>query len=200
MELINNLDTELFLIINQGIANPIFDWLMPYVRNPYVWTPLYLFIVIFCIKNYGKKGGLILLGLLLSFGVADFTSASLIKPAVQRIRPCNDLSLKEEVVTRVRCGSGYSFPSTHASNHFALALFLILVFRRVWRHVTFWALLWAALICLAQVYVGVHYPLDVLAGALLGTGIGYLIGYLFMLYIPDISTPLPQEGNKTVNP
>lgn len=185
VEILVNLDTDLMLAINQGLSNAVFDWIMPYIRNPYTWSPLYLFIIIFSIKNYGKKGIVIILFLVLCFGLADFTSASLIKPLIKRVRPCNELSLKEDVIARIRCGAGYSFPSAHASNHFALAIFLLMVFRYTWKAITACAILWACLISFAQVYVGVHYPLDILGGAALGTFIGYAMSLLFFIWYPD---------------
>jgi membrane-associated phospholipid phosphatase len=81
------------------------------------------------------------------------------------------------VISRVPCGLGYSFPSTHATDHFALATFLCLIFYRRWKWVGIAALIWAAIICFAQVYVGVHFPVDVTAGALYGA----LVGWLFVL-------------------
>lgn len=178
-------DQEAFLSINEGLSNAFFDWLMPILRNPYTWAPLYLFIIIFCIKNYGKRGVLIILFTVITFGISDFTSSSLVKKSVQRIRPCNDIEFKENVNIRVRCGSGYSFTSSHATNHFAMASFLIMVFYRRWKHILWIGLLWAAMISFAQVYVGVHYPLDVLAGAVLGCSIGYIVGLAFRAMPPN---------------
>lgn len=167
-------DQHLFLAINQGLANPFFDWLMPLLRNRFFWSPLYLFLSIFLIKNYNKQGWIILLFLGLTFGITDFFNSSIIKPTVQRLRPCNDPEMKPEVEARVACGGGFSFPSTHASNHFAIAMFLITMFYKKWKDIVLLALLWAFSISFAQVYVGVHYPFDVTAGALLGCIIGYL--------------------------
>lgn len=186
-------DIDLFLIINQDMANIVFDWLMPYLRNPYTWTPLYLFILIFSIRTYRKRGIIMMLFLVFSFGLADFLSASVIKPAVKRIRPCNELTLQGEMLSRVRCGSGYSFPSSHASNHFAMALFLLMVYRRRWKPIVWLALLWAFSISFAQVYVGVHYPLDVTAGAIFGSLIGYFLARLFLYIQPDVSHQIAQS-------
>jgi len=180
-------DTDLFLIINQDMANTVFDWLMPHLRNPFTWAPLYLFILIFSIRAYGKRGIIMMAFLVMTFGAADFLSASVIKPMAKRVRPCNELTLQGEMVNRIRCGSGYSFPSSHASNHFAIALFLILVYRNKWKSITWFALIWAFLVSFAQIYVGVHYPLDVLAGALLGSIIGYTLAKLFLYLQPEIN-------------
>jgi len=182
-----SIDQEAFLSINQGLSNVFFDWLMPILRNKYTWAPLYLFIIIFCIKNYGKPGILIVLFTLITFGISDYTSSSVIKKSVQRVRPCNDIAFKDAVNIRVRCGGGYSFTSSHATNHFAIALFLIMVFYRRWKPILWLGITWAALISFAQVYVGVHYPLDVMAGALLGSLIGYLVGAVFRFLQPELT-------------
>lgn len=182
-------DQEAFLAINQGLSNAFFDWLMPVLRNPYTWAPLYLFIIIFCIKNYGKKGALIILFVLITFGVADSLSSSVIKKSVKRVRPCNDIEFKEEVNVRVRCGSGYSFTSSHATNHFAMAVVLIVIFYRRWKHILWLGLLWAGVISFAQIYVGVHYPFDIVCGALLGTLVGGLAGLVFRFISPEL-TPI----------
>lgn len=173
------LDKELFLSVNQGMSNAFFDWLMPILRNRFTWAPLYLFIIIFSIKNYKKEGVMMILALLLNFGISDSVSSSLIKNSVQRLRPCNDIELREQMVQRVRCSSGFSFTSSHATNHFAMAVLLIILFYRRWKHVLWLALLWAASISFAQIYVGVHYPGDILAGALLGILIGLITGTIY---------------------
>lgn len=180
-----HIDKEVFLAINQGLSNPVFDWLLPILRNPFTWTPLYLFIVIFLIKHYKKMGLLIVFCTLLNFGVTDGVSSHLIKKNVKRIRPCNDVEFKHEINTRVRCGSGYSFTSSHASNHFGMAVFLIVLLRRKWRPIAWVGLTWAFLISFSQIYVGVHYPIDILCGALLGSLIGLINGNIFKRFVPS---------------
>lgn len=181
------LDQEAFLAINQGLSNAFFNWLMPILRNPYTWAPLYLFIIIFCIRNYGKKGVLIIFFILITFGISDSLSSSVIKKSVKRVRPCNDIEFKEEVNILVRCGSGYSFTSSHATNHFSMAMVLIMIFYRRWKPILWLGLLWAAIISIAQVYVGVHYPLDIIGGALLGSTIGCITGLIFRFIHPDLT-------------
>lgn len=165
-------DRDLFFAINHGLSNGFFDWLMPILRDRYTWVLLYLFIIVFSIKYYGKQGVILILFLLMSFGLADFISASVIKPSVQRIRPCNEIEIKSKVNNLVDCGTGYSFPSSHASNHFAIAVFLIMMFYHKWKVILPVGLLWAASIGFAQIYVGVHYPIDIITGSLLGSIIG----------------------------
>ena len=186
IEQLIEIDKQLFLSVNQGLANQFFDFLMPILRNPYTWAPLYLFFIIFAIRNYKKKGIIMILLLLATFGLGDFTSASIIKPEVMRVRPCNDVPFKEQVTTRVRCGSGYSMPSSHATNHFAIGVFILMLFIRKWKPIVWLSLLWAASISFAQIYVGVHYPGDILIGAILGTAIGLFTSWLYFFIQPKL--------------
>ena len=180
LEQLIQFDQNLFFTINHGLSNSFFDWLMPALRNRFFWTPLYLFIIIFFIRNYGKQGWIMILFLGLTFGCTDFISSSLIKPTVQRLRPCNNPEIKSDVKNLIDCGSGFSFPSSHASNHFGLAVFLIMMLYRKWKLILPIGLLWAASISFAQVYVGVHYPVDILAGAMLGGMIGFSMGTILL--------------------
>jgi membrane-associated phospholipid phosphatase len=108
--------------------------------------------------------------------VADQISSHVLKPLVERLRPCNQPMWSHFVRTLIHCGSGYSFPSSHATNHFAIAIFLMFSFRKNGRYLHMSLLfVWASLISIGQVYVGVHYPLDIITGCLLGSSIGILI-------------------------
>jgi len=174
-------DQQLFFAINHGLSNPFFDWLMPLLRNKYFWSPLYLFLIIYFIRKYGRTGLLIIVFMGLTFAITDAVNSRFIKAAAERLRPCNDPDIKSQVISLVDCGTGYSFPSSHAANHFGLAMFLILVFYHKWKGILPVGLIWAASISFAQVYVGVHYPLDVIAGTILGCITGYLTGTIFLV-------------------
>lgn len=179
LEELLHLDLDLFLRVHRGFSSSFLDWLLPLMRNRFFWAPLYLFIIIFCIREYKKQGLYIVAGLLLTFAIGDLVASRIIKPAVARVRPCNDSHIAQHIIHRVHCGSGFSFPSAHATNHFALAVFLIGVFYSKWKPILPIALGWAFIISFAQVYVGVHYPLDTFAGALLGLLIGCFTTQLY---------------------
>ncbi|GAA4088341.1 phosphatase PAP2 family protein [Mucilaginibacter panaciglaebae] len=179
------LDRHLFHFINHDLGNAFFDVLMPVLRNRLVWIPLYIFIFVFCLCRYKKSGAIIIVFLALTFGVADFGSATVIKSTYKRVRPCNDPAMTATIVSRVPCGTGYSFPSTHASDHFAVAVFLSMVFYRRYKWILAVGLLWAAAISIAQVYVGVHYPIDITCGAIYGTLTGLLLGWAFWKINPN---------------
>ncbi|MCY1248395.1 undecaprenyl pyrophosphate phosphatase [compost metagenome] len=127
---------------------------------------------------------------LATFGASDVVSSHLIKKSIKRVRPCNDIVFKQEVNIRVRCGSGFSFTSSHATNHFALAFFWIVLFRRKWKHAMWLCITWATLISISQIYVGVHYPFDILCGAILGILIGLATGYIFKKIKPEFFNPV----------
>ena len=180
LEQLNQLDQNLFFFINHNLSNSFFDWLMPLLRNKYFWTPLYLFMAVFFVRNFGKKGWLILIFMGLTFGFTDYFSSSVLKPAFERLRPCNDSVIKAEVNRLIPCGTGFSLPSSHAANHFALAIFLTTIFYDKWKFILPLAILWAFSISFAQVYVGVHYPFDVTAGAIIGGMIGYILSTILL--------------------
>ncbi len=169
------MDANLFEFINGTLSNSVFDALLPWCREKWFWAPVYLFVVAFIFMNEGKRAWWLILGLIITVALADTISSKVIKKQVQRLRPCQDIEMQGRFISRVSCGSGYSFTSSHATNHFAVATFLVglLGYRRRWvRPVAF---AWASLIAFSQVYVGVHYPLDVICGALVGVGCGWLV-------------------------
>ena len=174
-----HLDQQIFHLINSGCSNPFFDYILPILRNKYTWFPFYIFIISFLIINFQKKGLYIILALILTVGIADVTSSHLIKKSVQRLRPCKVLEQPNEINLLTRCGSGYSFPSSHAANHFAMAVFLSLIFSKIYKWVKYPLLLWATAISFSQIYVGVHYPVDVICGAVLGSIIAGTVYFIF---------------------
>jgi undecaprenyl-diphosphatase len=171
-------DRQLFEAINTGMANEFLDWLMPLFRNQFIWVPVYVFFAVFIVRNFPPKGIYILIFGLLTFMLSDQISASILKPLIHRLRPCNDGSFIDYVRLLVPCGSGWSFPSAHATNHFAFSVFIISILPLRLRWVLPFCLIWAAGVSFAQVYVGIHYPLDVIGGAIIGSMIGYLIAWI----------------------
>ena len=175
-----NWDIQGFEAINTGLSSDFLDAFLPWMREPLFWIPLYVFIVAFIFFNFGKRGIWFVLFITLTVSNSDVVSSRLIKKQVERLRPCNDENVA--VIKRVRCGSGYSFTSSHATNHFAIASFMASTLGLYFKRYRGGLWVWAAIISLAQVYVGVHYPLDILGGALLGTLIGQFWALLFRKY------------------
>ena len=180
MEQLFSYDHRLFRLINYKWQNGFFDWLLPWMRNAEMWYPLYLFLLLFVTINYKKKGWHWVVFFAATIVAANFISSNIIKEHIFRLRPCNDPAIADWV--RVLVGyrpQSSSFTSSHACNHFAMATFLFLTLKDQLGKWTGLFFLWAFLISLAQVYVGVHYPLDITCGALIGIVIGYLLGKLF---------------------
>lgn len=176
-------DQTIFKFINSTLANPMFDVICVWFRTPAFWTPLYLGVLYFLIKKTGRDTWKYVVLLLVVFALCDSISAQLIKPLVGRVRPCGDPKFAEQVRLLVKCGSGKSFPSTHATNHFGLGIAITMIVHHLIGKRTYWFLIWAFSVAFSQVYVGVHYPLDVTAGAVLGTILGFGVFYIFRSYL-----------------
>ena len=173
----SSFDHTLFHLINQDCANPVLDAICPLLRNKNTWLPFYIIGGLWLFYKYKWQGLWIIALAGLAILVSD-QSSNLIKHLAHRIRPC---ATGEPVRLLVdHCSDSFSFTSSHAANHFALAVFLSLVFRR-YRWLTPVLLVWASLIALSQVYVGLHYPADILAGGSLGGVIGWGGGRLYSL-------------------
>jgi len=170
-----HIDQLLFRVINGGFDPGFLDQLLTLCRNKYFWIPFYIFILSYVLTNYRRSRWLIILFFGITVAISDGICSQLIKKNVERQRPCHNSEMA--VNERIHCGHGYSFPSSHACNHFAIGLFLFLLFYDF--RYRFILLLWAGLIAICQVYVGVHYPSDVIAGAILGMCIGYVCFSIF---------------------
>lgn len=174
-------DKKLFAIINQQLTHPMLDAVAPWWRESITWTPLYLFLILFAAINCKKSSIPWIAMALITILLSDQISSSVVKPLFGRLRPCNDPEWGGAVRLLLDgCGAGYSFTSSHAANHFALAIYLSKTLQSFFpRWLTTVLLLWAASVAYAQMYVGVHYPLDVLGGAALGAGIGLFTSHFF---------------------
>lgn len=172
------IDQSLFHLLNSEWTNSFFDWLLPVWRNKYFWIPVYLFIILFAVLNYSKKSYWFILFLVAAVGSSDLISSHVVKKSIKRVRPCNDIGL-DQVRTLVRCGSGYSFTSSHAANHFAISYFLFATLGLRFRKIRGWLFAWAGSVAYAQVYVGVHYPVDVFSGMILGIIVAKIFVWLY---------------------
>ena len=165
---LSELDADVLLFIN-GMHNGYFDNFMYAFSGKLVWVPLYVSLVYLIFRNLRWQAALgCAVAIALTIVFADQVGASLIRPEVCRLRPSNpDNPLSEwiHLVNGYR-GGRYGFPSCHAANTFGLAFFIYFLFRN--QALTYLVMLWALLTCYSRAYLGVHYPGDLLVGALLG--------------------------------
>jgi undecaprenyl-diphosphatase len=179
-ERVKEWDQWLFIRLNSHWTNRFFDAVLPYFRDSVFWAPLYLFVLAFITLNFGRKGLWWSLAFICTIAITDVIGARVFKEAFERLRPCQDPEFSNHVRLLLKqCSGSFSFVSNHAANHFGIATFASLTFRGIFRKWMYLAYVWAFFIAYAQVYVGVHYPLDVLGGAVLGILAGSFTAWVF---------------------
>jgi undecaprenyl-diphosphatase len=175
MDYLIQADRHLFRLINSEWSNPVMDALSPFIRNSMTWVPFYLFLILLIVTNFRQNR---FWWVVFAAGTAiltNFVSSDLIKENIFRLRPCNDPTMAEHLRFLLNYKpQSSSFTSSHATNHFGLAMYLHQTLKAYIGRWTRAFFIWALVIIYAQVYVGVHFPLDVACGA----GIGLLFGYL----------------------
>ena len=176
LEILDNLDTGIFLAIN-GLHNSFFDVVMVYISARFFWIPFYLLLLYLIFQEKKWKTLLVILFVSLLITISDQVSVHAFKNVFQRPRPCHTVDLQLVVHTVEKCGGKFGFISSHASNSFALAIFVsgILRSRFIWMP---WLMFsWAVLTIYSRVYLGVHFPGDVFVGAI----VGFIIGWIVLL-------------------
>jgi undecaprenyl-diphosphatase len=181
LEELIQLDKEVFLILN-GMGKPNWDGFWMFVTNKLSSTPIYLILLILTYKQLGLRKTLIALAAVAVLILVTDQLANFFKYGVQRLRPCYD----QEVSTAMRlvknsCGGKYGYFSAHAANSFAVASFFTFLLRSKFKYVGFLLFFWAILIAYSRIYIGVHFPLDVLTGMVIGLGISWLFAKLYLL-------------------
>jgi membrane-associated phospholipid phosphatase len=191
LERVIQFDFWLFFKINGTLTCNFFDTFFPLIRESVVWIPLYLFLLIFIWINFGVRGLYWAVVLICTASLCDIISSHIIKESIFRLRPCRNPGMDSQVRFLVKyCPMSSSFVSSHATTHFGIAWFLNATLRQFTSNYINLFFVWAALISYAQVYVGVHFPLDVLCGALVGCLIGYVMSKSFNRYVGLIINPL----------
>lgn len=176
--MLEHLDQQALLFLN-SLNSPFFDQVMYTISGKVIWIPLYLAILIYLGVKYKRKFLIIILFIILAATLADQISV-LIKNLVLRLRPCHEPSLEGLVhLVKGECGGMYSFVSSHATNSFNVALISLLFIRKRWFTISI--ILWASVVGYSRIYLGVHYPGDVICGSLLGALIGWSIYSLYVL-------------------
>jgi len=172
LQIINTIDTQIFIFINQYIANPIFDFAMPVITNLNNWRVPIVIVWLFLIIKGGRRGRVAAILLIPVLAMSDQMSSSLLKPLFGRIRPCHAL---DSVRLLVGCGGHLSFPSSHATNISAVAM----LFGYFYRKGTILFISIAVLVGFSRIYVGVHYPGDVLFGFMVGSSLSMVLIFIY---------------------
>jgi undecaprenyl-diphosphatase len=169
------LDIKIFFLINQTFSNPVFDSIMPLITNKNNWI-LIIIVLLFYLTIYnGKRGKIAFIILIIAVGITDSFSSFILKPYFERIRPSHEIY--EHINLLIARGGKWSMPSNHAANISAIAVILSYFYDK-WK-IPLYSL--AVIIAFSRVYVGVHYPADVLVGGLIGYGMAWLILTLWVI-------------------
>jgi len=178
IEQLEQIDRKLFLLIN-GANTEILDQFMWFMSQKYVWIPFYLVLLIIFIVHYGWRQSLVYIvpSVVVLIALSDQISVQLFKNVFERYRPCHNLELQSVVhLVDDHCGGKFGFVSSHAANSFALAVFIVRMVN--WRSLAAFILIWAVVVSYSRIYLGVHYPADILGGAVLGSVIALVISQI----------------------
>lgn len=174
-------DQKLFLALN-GMHSPVSDFIMYWLSNKLIWIPLYAWLLYEMIVQKRASSWKIILAVALLITLTDQISVQLFKENFHRLRPCHEPALEGLVrILNGHCGGSYGFISSHACNTAGVAVFSGLILRKRFKWLLPAMLSWSLLISYSRIYLGVHYPGDIVAGFLVGAIIGFLIYRLFKL-------------------
>jgi len=174
LEILQQIDSSLFFFINGTLANPVTDFLMPLFTNDWGLRVGYGLAMILCLSFGNVRLRWMVLFSVIVLVLTDQIAANFLKDLIGRIRPCHTFDA-DSINLLVHCGGGKSMPSAHASNAFGQGIFFSIFYKQVRPYL----LIYAILVALSRVFVGVHYPFDILAGALIGTLIAVVVALLY---------------------
>ncbi len=176
IETIKTWDESLFLYLN-NFHTDFLDPIIFQLTHTWPWIPLYLFLTYLIVKKYEKKSWWVFIALGLTILFADQFTSGFMKPFFERLRPCHDPRWDGMLHNYGKCGGMFGFASSHASNSFAIATIISLTLGKYYPQ-TKWLFLWATFFSYTRIYLGVHYPADVIVGGIVGIVSAYLAFHL----------------------
>lgn len=188
IQILSSIDDQVLLFFN-GHHTEFLDGLMSLITGRWIWIPLYIALVDMLFKRLGpKRAAIVLVAVIVAIVMTDQICASVIRPYIGRLRPCNPENPIYKYITIVNGISpgGYSWPSCHAANTFALATLLSVVYRTPIFTISIFS--WAVIVSISRLYLGVHYPTDILCGAAFGS----VFGFLSLQIVTLFSTTIPR--------
>jgi undecaprenyl-diphosphatase len=176
------IDRQLFLFLN-GLNHPVLDEVMIFSSAKLSWLPLYIILLFLIIRQFKWQSVLILILVAVLISISDQLSVRAFKLVFERPRPCHEADLQPLIhLAAGRCGGAFGFVSSHAANSFALATFIWILFRGKYLWMGYLMFSYAALVSYSRIYLGVHYPGDILAGGLLGFFAGWFVYAIYVLW------------------
>lgn len=180
LETLLNWDTQLLLFLNEA-QTPFWDKVMWAFSDKEFWYPFYGLLIILMGWRYKWNAVITIIFIAIAITLADQISVKCFKFVFERLRPSHNPDIKEQVnILNGYRGGQFGFVSSHAANTFALAAFTTRLFKH--KYFTWFIFIWAAVVSYSRIYLGVHYPMDIIGGALLGMGLGFLVFYLYNLF------------------
>lgn len=176
-------DIELLIYLN-NLGSVQWDSFWLFITNKFTAIPLYFFLLYVTYKQYGlKKTFLAILFVIVLIFISDQTS-NLFKYSFKRLRPCHNDAVSPLIrLVKERCGGLYAFFSAHAANSMAIAIFFGFLLKNKFKYLLYLLLFWALIVAYSRIYIGVHFPLDVITGLFFGLFYGIIFYYVFKLVI-----------------
>ena len=186
-------DKEVFLYLN-NLGNSSFDQFWILLSETWIWVPLYMIFLYLLFRSFPLRS-LIFILIFIALGVTVSDQlAGIFKTGIARFRPCHDPTL-EGLMREVKCGGQFGFYSSHASNTFFIATFMSLLLKNKFKVLPYVLLFWAAIVSYSRIYLGVHFPMDLIMGGMMG----FLLGGLFATITQNVlnkqrkSNPFPSS-------